>query len=848
MASVNEAPVAGDDAISTNEDTAVTYAVLGNDSDPEGDSFKVNSATDGASGTVTINPDGTLTYTPDSDFNGTDSFTYTIEDGWGETHSATVTVTVAPVNDAPVADDDAVSTNEDVTVTYAVLGNDGDPEGDSFKVNSATDGASGTVTINPDGTLTYTPDSDFNGTDSFTYTIEDGWGETHSATVTVTVAPVNDAPVAGDDAVSTNEDVTVTYAVLGNNIDIDGDSLKVTSVTDGTHGAVAINPDGTLTYTPDADFNGTDSFTYTVSDGNGGTDSATVTVTVDPVNDAPVAADDAVATSEDTAVTYNVLGNDTDLDGDSLKVKSVTDGTNGKVTINPDGTLTYTPSAGFLGTDSFTYTVSDGNGGTDTTTVTVAPVNDAPVAADDSVTTSPNTAATFDVLGNDSDPDGDTLTVSSVTDGDNGTVTINGDGTLTYTPDADFNGTDTFNYTVSDGNGGTATATVSVTVNDAPVAVEEAVATAVDSSVKISVLANDTDPNGHTLTLQSVTDGDYGTVTAKSNGTVDYTPPAGFTGTDSITYTVVDELGATATTTVTVYVGTAVEGGNKPDAMLGTAADEIFFGYKGKDAISAGDGDDVLYGGEGNDTLKGGAGSDILVDGAGTDTASYSGEGGSVVVDLSTGTGSNGDADGDTLSGIENLIGSDASDILTGDGNANTLDGGLGSDTLYGEAGNDTLLGGGGRNTLNGGAGDDMLDGGADSDDLYGEAGNDILVWDVANSAMEVGTGTDTLRVDSGDVNLTAYGGTITGLERIDMEANAGANSLTLSAQDVLNISVSDVLTILGDTGDSLDAGTGWTDAGLDASGNQVYTQLVGAETVTLIVDPDITVLDGGLV
>ncbi|MCG7877809.1 MAG: Ig-like domain-containing protein, partial [Candidatus Thiodiazotropha endolucinida] len=226
---------------------------------------------------------------------------------------------------------------------------------------------------------------------TFTYTIDDGNGGTDTATVTVTVGAVNDAPVAVDDSIGTDEDVPVTVNVLPNDSDPDGDTLTVTAVTQGTNGSVAIDPvSGNPVYTPDPDFNGTDTFTYTIDDGNGGTDTATVTVTVGAVNDAPVAVDDSIGTDEDVPVTVNVLPNDSDPDGDTLTVTAVTQGTNGTVTIDPvSGNPIYTPDADFNGTDTFTYTIDDGNGGTDTATVTVTvgAVNDAPVAVDDAIDT-----------------------------------------------------------------------------------------------------------------------------------------------------------------------------------------------------------------------------------------------------------------------------------------------------------------------------------------------------------------------------------------------------------------------------------------------------------------------------
>jgi hypothetical protein len=373
-----------------------------------------------------------------------------------------VTVTVAPVNDAPVAVNDTASTNEDTPVTVTVLTNDSDPEGDPLTVTAAS-AANGTVVINADGTITYTPTANFNGTDTITYTISDGHGGTSTATVTVSVAAVNDAPVAVNDTTSTNEDTSVTVAVLTNDTDVDGDPLTVT-VASAANGTVAINADGTITYTPAANFNGTDTISYTISDGHGGTSTATVTVSVAAVTEAPVAVNDTASTNEDTPVTVAVLTNDSDPDGDPLTVTTAS-AANGTVVINADGTITYTPAANFNGTDTITYTISDGQGGTATATVTVtvALVNDAPVDTGESIDTVVGQPVTVDVLGNASDPDGDPLSVTGAAVSD-GTVTINPDGTVTYTPDPGFAGTATLTYIVSDGRGGTATSTVTITV------------------------------------------------------------------------------------------------------------------------------------------------------------------------------------------------------------------------------------------------------------------------------------------------------------------------------------------------------------------------------------------------
>jgi hypothetical protein len=396
-------------------------------------------------------------------------------------------------------------------------------------------------------------------------------------------APVvaNTFPDAMNDSATIAEDSgSNAINVLANDIDVDGDTLTISSNTNGSNGTVAITEGGTsVTYTPNANFSGTDSFIYTVSDGRGGTDTATVNVTVTSVNDPPVANDDSASVAEDSgANTLNVRANDTDPDGNTLSVTVVTQGTNGTVAITGSGTgVSYTPATNFNGSDSFTYTISDGNGGTDTATVnvTVTSVNDAPDAVNDETTVAEDSSANaVNVLSNDTDADGDTLSITAKTNGTNGTVTITGGGTgVTYTPNANFNGLDSFTYTVSDGNGGTDTASVNVTItsiNDNPDAVDDAATVAEDSGANsLNVVANDTDSDGDTLSITAKTNGTNGTVTITGGGTgVTYTPNANFNGSDSFTYTISDGNGGTDTATVNITV-TSVN--DAPDAVNDSA-------------------------------------------------------------------------------------------------------------------------------------------------------------------------------------------------------------------------------------------------------------------------------------
>ncbi|MBS0297117.1 MAG: tandem-95 repeat protein [Proteobacteria bacterium] len=287
-------------------------------------------------------------------------------------------------------------------------------------------------------------------------------------------------PVANADAGSTPMNTAATLSVLANDTDsVSGHTLTISSVTTPGHGSTSIVTGSTqVQYTPATGYIGADSFTYTISDGHSGTATATVSMTVTSINHAPVANTDSVTTAYNTAATnIAVRSNDTDADGDTLTITSATNGSHGAVTVNSGTTVTYTPTTGYSGSDSFTYTISDGHGGTATGTVNVtvsAPTNVAPVANDDSTLASATytggglvrPSSTFDPRANDTDADGDTLSVSSTTNGTYGTVTHTG-VSVTYTTNVGYRTasfTDTFTYTISDGHGHTAMATVTVDV------------------------------------------------------------------------------------------------------------------------------------------------------------------------------------------------------------------------------------------------------------------------------------------------------------------------------------------------------------------------------------------------
>lgn len=354
----NNAPVATVDNVSGDENTLITGNVLDNDTDIDGDSLTTILASEPTNGAVILAEDGSFEYTPEADFTGSDSFTYTVSDG-ELTDVGTVNITVNAVNNSPIAGNDATSTDVNTAVNINVISNDSDIDGDSLSITEVSTPANGSAVVSSAGVVTYTPNSGFIGSDSFTYTITDG-ELSDTGTVDIIVrAVVNDAPIATADNVSGDEDTLMTGNVLDNDTDINGDSLTTTIESSPTNGSVTLTEDGDFEYTPDANFTGNDSFFYVVSDGEL-TDIGTVNITVNAVNDSPIAVDDTASTDEEIAVDIDVIVNDSDVDGDALLISDVGSPDNGSAVISGAGIVTYTPNPSFTGSDSFTYTVSDG--------------------------------------------------------------------------------------------------------------------------------------------------------------------------------------------------------------------------------------------------------------------------------------------------------------------------------------------------------------------------------------------------------------------------------------------------------------------------------------------------------
>lgn len=397
---------------------------------------------------------------------GTYTITMTVANEAEQQASQSCKVLYDPVglNRAPVAQDAALSTRHDQSISSTAIATDAD--GDTLTFTVSGQPSHGSVTLNSSGAFTYTPASGFIGADSFTFAVRDAYGASDNGVISISVT--NAAPVPAATAWSTLEDKSIAGSLSGS--DGDGDALTFALAAAPLHGAAIVNSNGSFTYTPTANWSGTDSFTFTVGDPFCTSAPAVVMITVTPVNDPPTANDLTVATQENLPLTRVVTGQD--VDGDPLSYRLIDNPTNGTINLLPNGSFTYVPGANWFGTDDFTFAAYDGTtlSAPAAVTIMVNAVNHTPVAQ--------NLIVACDELGaaaavTATDADFDYLTCAAINQPAHGTLTFDADGSFFYCPDDNYVGPDSFTFTASDGLATSSPATVTLRVNaanQAPVA------------------------------------------------------------------------------------------------------------------------------------------------------------------------------------------------------------------------------------------------------------------------------------------------------------------------------------------------------------------------------------------
>lgn len=548
VTAVNDAPTANNQSVSTAEDTAKAITLSASDAEGSGLTYSIEAnPTHGSLSGSAPN----VTYMPASNYNGPDSFTFRASDGALDSNTATVSITVTAVNDAPVANNQSVTTAEDTAKAITLTASD--VEGNALTYSIMASPAHGTLSGSAPN-VTYTPSLNYNGPDSFTFRASDGSLNSNTATVSITVTAKNDPPSIDSAPWATPNPVvlpaTSTVSVVAT--DPDGDLLTYTWSKVSISGTASFSPNGTaLSESSSVTFGsaGTYVLRVTVSDGSL-TTTGDVTVVVSPPNQAPVANNQSVTTAEDSA--KSIILTAIDGDSDPLSYAIVAHPTHGAVSLS-GSTATYTPAVNYNGSDSFTFKANDSlqDSNTATVSITVTAVNDAPVANNQSVSTPEDTAKGITLTA--SDVENSALTYAIVANPVHGTVSLSGP-TATYTPAPNYNGPDSFTFRANDGslNGNTAMVSITVTaVNDAPLANDQSVSTAKNTAKGITLTASDVE--GSTLSYTIVANPTHGAVSL-SGAIATYTPALNYVGNDSLTFRASDGSLNSNTATVSISI------------------------------------------------------------------------------------------------------------------------------------------------------------------------------------------------------------------------------------------------------------------------------------------------------
>ncbi|MFA0673558.1 tandem-95 repeat protein, partial [Vibrio sp. 10N.222.51.A6] len=587
VTAVDDAPVSGDLAYSIDEDGSIRLSqeqLLSQASDVEGDDLTASDLTVGGDATVVANDDGSFTITPDENFNGDIDISFDISDGTN-TVQASADLTVNPVNDLPVPQDQQFSVEEDGTLIFTdadLLTGATDIEGDNLTIESVTyDGGDGILTDNGNGTYTFAPNENFNGDVNFGFDVSDGT-DTVSANIDVSVRAVDDAPVSGDLAYSIDEDGSIRLSqeqLLSQASDVEGDDLTASDLTVGGDATVVANDDGSFTITPDENFNGDIDISFDISDGTN-TVQASADLTVNPVNDLPVPQDQQFSIAEDGTLLFtdaDLLTGATDIEGDNLTVEGVTyDGGDGILTDNGNGTYTFAPNENFNGDVNFSFDVSDG---TDTVAanidVSVTAVDDAPVSGDLAYSVDEDGSIRLSqeqLLSQASDVEGDDLIASGLTVGGDATVIQNDDSSFTITPDENFNGDIDISFDISDGTN-TVQASADLTVNpinDLPVPQDQQFSIEEDGTLQFTdadLLTGATDIEGDDLTVEGISyEGTDGVLTDHGDGSYSFAPNENFNGDVNFSFDVSD-----GTDTVSANIDVSVTPENDPPVAGSTS-------------------------------------------------------------------------------------------------------------------------------------------------------------------------------------------------------------------------------------------------------------------------------------
>ncbi len=885
---LNQAPILVSDIENIEMQDLRTLTQSFKVTDPDGDTLNYTLKTKPTNGTLTLNANGSWSYKATGTFIGVDSAIVQISDGNGGVVNQTLNFDMKVT--APTLDNVTSTLNEDTNITDTLQVNN--PVGGTLIYEIVENTDNGNFNLNTDGSYSYTPNENYNGSDEVRVKVTNEYGLSTTVTLDLTITPVNDAPEVSEDTINlTLQDIRSTDGQL-DSTDIDGDTLSYTVSTQSEHGTVSINENGKWTYEVAGTYIGTDLAIITVADGNGGT--VTQTLNFDNKVTAPTLADGINTILEDN--TSNGVFNVINPIGGTLTYEVITTTSNGAFTLNTDGSYNYNPLENYNGEDEVTIKVTNEYGLSTTSKLTfdIEAVNDLPELTQDTVNLTLQDVRTTDGQIDASDVDADTLSYTLKTKPTNGTLTLNANGSWSYKATGTFIGVDSAIVQISDGNGGVVNQTLNFDMKVTAPTLDNVTST-LNEDTNITDTLQVNNPVGGTLIYEIVENTDNGNFNLNTDGSYSYTPNENYNGSDEVRVKVTNEYGLSTTVTLDLTItpvndapeltdssdeshilkntrivtgsleATDIDGDTLKYTIAtnpihgtlsidenGNWSYESEFGYVGDDhvVLSVNDGNGGSITKEYNFTSKGliyeggdltineqNIGNTLELGNTNMDSLSFSKSNDDLLIkvkdqgtitlsdyfttpeqNLTTLNTSWGEininkevikeASGswwnwrkearanegeDTLligtNSRNKLVGSTGDDILFGysindnlyggDGK-DTLFGGDGYDSLYGQKGDDRLFGGTNWDRLFGGEGNDQLIGGSGNDELYGNEGNDTLSGGIGSDWLQGGTGDDTYYVNSGD-----------GHDNInDMEFNFWSFSFAEGGDDTLKFGV----------------------------------------------------------
>ncbi len=541
----NTPPVASAFSANINEDQNLNATLINAVEDAQGGLLSFTTLQAPAHGVLNWLSNGNFQYIPAPNFFGGDSFEYRVCDNGGLCDQSTVSITVEAVNDAPVIGEETMSTSEDMSTTLNIASNDTEIESDLISYGIITNGSNGVASLSPSGQFTYTPNSNFWGVDAIVYEACDPFNACSEAVLEINISSVNDAPTASNSFIQLEEDDIQLGSVAALVNHADDESLFFGALNSPEHGVLFISSNGDFSYTPFANYFGSDEFSYITCDAFGACDSAVVVITVSSINDQPATGNDILETSEDTAILFDLSTNDSDVENDPLTYSLTETTWLGSMLVSSSGMLTFEPYLNAFGTDSIAVNVCDTHGACAESFVAIIvnPVNDLPVVEPHIFILNEDDSISGNLLDFTNDPEESNLIFSLLSESQNGTIAFNSDGTFQYNPNINYYGNDAISVEVCDSENACNVATFVFQIlplNDAPQNQNAQLTLLEDTAIQgsLSSLVNDADEE--TITFTVVENPQHGTFVIHSNDEFTYAPSAQFFGQDSVFFAACD--------------------------------------------------------------------------------------------------------------------------------------------------------------------------------------------------------------------------------------------------------------------------------------------------------------------